>query len=519
MAFRWASLEERTLFRILEFRNKELEDNVIAEEIGISQSTLEKFEEETKKAITDAYDKGYTDLESICSFISASGVHEDDFYGIIGEYRVLAKLAISYYNPKFLNQMKLRKHSIDRVIEDISALVDLGVPSIERISEITGETTGDIINYSTIYEIKLPENGKPVKQFDNKKHSIADVKKAIRWGANSVERISKVTGLSHHYLTYELLPKLRKQGVRLPKSSRIKHNLKWDKLIRKGFSFSQIGSKYGKDRRTIWEYASRTRQLTKWREVYNPAFKAKRKGYQEAKRQATAKLAGVIKTIYESRLKDDEKWAYEKTLEYYRKTSETNFRYCLRIPITTVFTIYKRYDEAKIKGEKKSLEELGEGLHMRAMGVSRILKVVGLDTLYASRERMSKEQKDALYNGRLIKMPIPVIAHLVGVSSATADLYIKKYLEEGEKRLTIRGCLFMSDKASKKLTYTLASEIYEAQDSGSSDRKIIGSLGIDRKVLDYAIQHKDTIGGEIIGTLKTMFPHRSITKPYRDFKI
>ena len=65
--------------------------------------------------------------------------------------------------------------------------------------------------------------------------------------------------------------------------------------------------------------------------------------------------------------------------------------------------------------------------------------------------------------------------------------------------------------------YRIASQIYEAKDlTDFKDDEIIELLGINKKVLDYAIAQRNKIEPKLIRDLKIIYGAEDIKTPYRD---
>lgn len=66
----------------------------------------------------------------------------------------------------------------------------------------------------------------------------------------------------------------------------------------------------------------------------------------------------------------------------------------------------------------------------------------------------------------------------------------------------------------RKLTYRLASEMYEAQDLGFTKEETMQLFDAPETIVDYALEHRIRIGTEIMLALRELYKTSQITKPY-----
>lgn len=448
------SLLEERILRIIELREKGLEDKAIANELGLEEKTIKLYEDSTKKAINDLVFAGYKQ-EKIAKNVGLS--------------LTAFNLFTTYYNIKTTIPSKKRYKPKTQSIAEIKQAIAEGADSVEELIEKLIERTGleikTILDYAYKPKIKLPFSQKDIWKY------------------------------------YKPIPR----------------DEKCDKLIKEGLSLGKIAKdpEILKLEEVVRQYILKTGQHEEWKEK-RKYFKNKKR--EEKLRQKT--LSGIVSVIYliaakklKEELREDEKWAYDKSMEYLNLT-----RHHRRISHSSLFTLFKKYSDMKREGKKLSLEELGKDQNMWPAMVGRILKKVEEEPLFGARERkvITKEKKEALNRINKIKMNCTDIIYFLGLNQWNVYAYFNKHPKK-KSRTRINKCIVDFGKG-KKLTYRLASKIYEAQDLEFSKKDIIYLLDIPEKIVDYAQEHRKTIAYEIIDALKVLYPKKIMTKPYVNFK-
>ncbi len=263
-----------------------------------------------------------------------------------------------------------------------------------------------------------------------------------------------------------------------------------DELIQQGKTLREIAEKEGINYQIIYHYIKRTGQHEEWK-------KAKERESPEARENALEEIASALKSVFLQRAQQ-EGWAYEQAAKYqlslkHRGPEEIAFERLVKL-----FTIY---EQTKQKGERLSLEELGNTANLHASVVGYILKRTGLPHLNPGIGRLPPNKLKALERAFEVEhLSNDDIAYFVGTTWTTVD----KYFMGG--RNTKRG--------SHNLSYTKASTIYEAIDAGFTEEETAEYTGAGQAQVKRALKHRPEFEKTIIAELKIIYPDAEITKPY-----
>ena len=141
------------------------------------------------------------------------------------------------------------------------------------------------------------------------------------------------------------------------------------------------------------------------------------------------------------------------------------------------------------------------------------MKRSGLEPLYGARERhpISEEKKNAVKRSFNLKMSNPDIAYFIGVPSYVVRNY---FVESGKNKGSKHNLVKSFGNPDAYLTYRGASQVYEGGDIGFGQKEIEEVLGLDRRVVSYALKNRTRLEPKIIEALRTIYPDREISKPY-----
>lgn len=244
------------------------------------------------------------------------------------------------------------------------------------------------------------------------------------------------------------------------------------------------------------------------------------RNFQRRQTKEEELLSGIASIIGNAALQKayEHGWAYGKAMEYElgvkKKVKEGNKsrNYTSEERFPMLLRLFESYENAAEKREKPSLEQLAEDSGFSFTNVGRILKRVGLEPFYGTRERVppSHEQNDAMERACGLEMSSADIAYFIGV-----PFYIvsQALIREGIKKK--RFPPIKSFGNGPALTYRLASQIYKAQDSGFKEKEIAELLELDSRVVDYALRHWLVIEPKITNALQTLYSDRGFDKPYK----
>ena len=121
-----------------------------------------------------------------------------------------------------------------------------------------------------------------------------------------------------------------------------------------------------------------------------------------------------------------------------------------------------------------------------------------------------QNKKEALKRAIDLEMSAGDIGHFVGVAWHVAQQNMERY---GRKRDFACRPIKRLFRGSA-LTYRASSQIYEAKDLDFTRDEIAELLGLDNKIVDYALRNRRKIGGKIKDALKILYPERKSNKPY-----
>jgi len=230
------------------------------------------------------------------------------------------------------------------------------------------------------------------------------------------------------------------------------------------------------------------------------------------KRKVLETIVAQINQHAESQVKPEEKWAYEKTQEYFKRT-----KVCA-LPFNQVFEVFLGYDEAVKKEEKVSLTKLAKraGLLWQST-VSNVLKRVGLAPFYECvRRPLKPEYKRALERAaKLDYLSYSDIACLTGLKWPVVREYYKR---TGLRPGNLCKQHFIADLGNgNRLSNRIASEVYQAKDGGLSNEEAAEYAGVSEDVSFCALVLRPAIEPVLKNALREMYPDKEITKPYKNF--
>ena len=497
-----SSLEKRVL-RIIELKEKEMEDEQIAGELNLDIKTINLYIESTQKAINYSLLRGY-DFEKIAE---KAGLSLTSLNLFASHYKI--KL------PK-LKMEKTGRHNKPQVqrIAEIKQAVDDGLTTPETIGDLIGSKKETILQYCYRYKIKLPKSkSKKITRHNKpKEERIAEIKQAVEDGLTTPEEFMERVGLKISTI-YDYAVKNK---ITLPFSSKDlwdyqkakKKDQKRDMLIREGLPLEEIGDNEGSTKETIRQYILKSGQDELYKEA-RKNFKKTRKEKEKLRKQELCNIAGFINSVINKKSKQlpkNENLAFEKARRYQNLKNSTYY------PFESLFGLFKEFFSAKESGKKVSLEELGIEFGLWPSSTGRIIKAVGERALYGSLERKvtSVKKKQALKRAVKIKMSSKDLAYLMGLN----EWVVTEYFKKNSKRKNQRTKPLFIFGRGRRLTYRLSSEIYHSLDLGFSREETMELLEIPEEIFDYAKKHKKAIKNKIMKTLQILYPGKKIKKPY-----
>ncbi len=606
-----SELEDRIL-KIVELKASGLDEELIAERLGIDVTFLGMYEDSFRKNIEGLIGEGVYGLGNAASRLGVSPVvlkMYSDVYGIeIPENKVLEEMP--------LHKKRIRRSRLESA-QAIRDSIEKGADSIEKIMRDTGLARSSLYTYSREYGINLPKQAdkrrERSKKFREEKaplirkaieegavsmtdisrktsinwmtlYNIAGeygiklpdgrnlkrekkveaIKKALERGCFTLEVVAQETGISNKYAkiimndeginfkeykrkkreelikqalgnsvnSLEELCKIggfRKPGGLIKFCAKNKISLpenlipyktrpEIDELIEKGLTLEAICREVGLSRERVRQYINETGQYgsyKKKRAEFKDNLGRGEKGREKIDNFRRQFLSIVRARTEELAQKKD--WATQRAVEYlhyYKRTDKRNYSF------NTLYKIFSRYENAKEKGEKLSLKELGEGLDIWHHSVGSILKEVGVEPMYGGRVKKIKsgEKNEAVKRAINTDFSALDIAYFLGLPKWVPG---NRYYDSGMKREVKRPIATFSKigkiGSSEFLSYRLASEIYEARDCGINRKDIVELVGKSGELVEYALEHRGEIEPQIVKGLRILYNDsggRVVKKPY-----
>lgn len=212
----------------------------------------------------------------------------------------------------------------------------------------------------------------------------------------------------------------------------------------------------------------------------------------------------LIKRIGDLSWPEQKAFAYLSSLKYIRINGPIQTH-----SFETLTKLFEVYSQAKASGENISFKKIGEQLRISPMEIRRVLKSVGEHSLYweqTYRPRISYTEKQAIERG--IKETVFSLQDLAYFLDRPGifNFYCSKKRENPIFR------------RRKTFSYSLASQIYEAQDLGFKPEEIAELLGKKVKKVNLISEKREEIEESLIESLRRLYGDQTIDKPYVDVK-
>ena len=289
-----------------------------------------------------------------------------------------------------------------------------------------------------------------------------------------------------------------------------------DELVPLGLARREMAERSGASSRMVQMYLHYSGQHEQWKAARERAgikFRAKAKAGLE-KLLSTPELAArpALLSVLTSRIAKEGTWAEQKAWQF---LSMVRTRY----KFEDLTNLFQRYAEAEQKGEKRSLEELGQGLPYHDHGiVGYIFKTVGLKALRPHGKMISSEQRAAVE--RITQMDSNLserdLEYFLGIPYYVINYWSKRGKRENEQR----SKPFADFGSHGKVAYHLASQIYEAKDArnslfdGFTEQEIAELCSTNVQIVNYALRRRQEIGDKLMDELQQLFPEQTIIQPY-----
>jgi len=269
-----------------------------------------------------------------------------------------------------------------------------------------------------------------------------------------------------------------------------------DECIDQGLTLEQMSESHGKSKEYYRQYINATGQYDQFRKNRHDAIHLPLR-----KKRAIKNLINILhKHVIKRRIEIN--WAMGKALEYRHHNNSRS------INLDILFSIFDKYDKAIKEGKKLSLNELGEGSHIYPANVGRILKNAGLQPMYGTLERKATSKKEKIMIKRSFRLPLNSIDISYFIGTKKHNVHDKFRMMGGRKNQ-------QSKFLSKRITYRLASQVYEAQDIHMDNEDICDLLEINEELLAYITLKRDSYEPRIIKALRVIYADKNLNKPYK----
>jgi len=271
--------------------------------------------------------------------------------------------------------------------------------------------------------------------------------------------------------------------------------------IRAGVDSSEIATKYGVTRQRIEQKINDLNLYKLYKAKREERKKKKKEKILAIKsREGRKVLREIFQFVYERIYKNTNKLSERKTLEYFLFT-ET------RCSLSKLERLFSNYEKAINSEEEPSQIKLSKGTNITYTYIGKILKRVGLKLFLKRNKPISEEEIER----------IKVSSRETGLSLSDITYFteIKEYIVRAVcKRQKIK----IKSHHNQYFNYKLASQIYEAKDSGYfkefSKEEVAQLLNTSTKTIDYALENRKLIEKVISQSLKVIYPERKETTPY-----
>ena len=292
----------------------------------------------------------------------------------------------------------------------------------------------------------------------------------------------------------------REYGLKLPASLKPwKQRPEIDLLIERGLRQREIAEKVELSRELIRIYINYSGQYPLWKKA---RIELKEQAHQ--RKYHLEQIAAQIKQRVKQ-LAERDGWASQKAMEFMSARKVT------RYSLSQLVTLFQRYEKACQEEEKLSLKELGQDLGISFAEVGIVLKTVGVEPMYGARERetIPPEKKEAIYRAAAIDMSIPDLAYFLDLPDYVVGQNLRRIRAERKRKAVIK-----SYGSGTKLSYRLASQIYQAVDLEFKPQETRQLLDTSSKVIEYVLSNRRPIETEIKKALSLLYPALKIKKPY-----
>ncbi|MDP2925563.1 MAG: hypothetical protein Q8N99_04275 [Nanoarchaeota archaeon] len=229
--------------------------------------------------------------------------------------------------------------------------------------------------------------------------------------------------------------------------------------------------------------------------------------------------------LYLGGVQSGNEWIRERSERYLELQKQSKYEY----HPSKIAKLLERVADVKNRTSALSGKELVKGLPFGYATARRILRNLGVNPPYSvQKSKIGLELDRAVERVFYIPMPITNLANFLGVSYQNIFHRFNRLEKECRARPAFdlhivdfsRGGDNFKSVHEDQLDYESASQIYRFQDRGIPLREIASNNGMctfsdkSRKIVAYAVTHRDEIEPRINDALGFMFLDRKIKTPY-----
>ena len=208
-----------------------------------------------------------------------------------------------------------------------------------------------------------------------------------------------------------------------------------DILIEQGLTARDMGTIIYRTRQLVDHYIRKSGQYPKWRELRElreEVMQEEELALNEERQHYLSLLEERISQVV-TEFTPERRWAFQKAQEYIHSSKRRISIHHDPNYLKRLTELFERYQHARERNKKLSLEELGKGIKFEPRFVGRVLEAVNLESFYWHYDKRSgkfyAEKRKLLPRAFNVKLPVTDLAYFLRVS----DLFYFKILRKRVK--------------------------------------------------------------------------------------
>ncbi len=400
-------------------------------------------------------------------------------------------------------------------LQQIQEAIARGVVSRQAITKDTGATYKIVCQIISDYKLlpkKRDQTILKIKAAHALGLTLQQAARELKIPPLSLQSTAKNYGLPE-FVSVQEAP--TRENARIARHRENPNYSEFYKMVRQGQSIVQIGNRLNCTRQRVEQIIKEEGLYNIWRksrEHYRQHAYVQEHGKEREIFEKREEFYGVLMQRLHEQLSSKKcEWAEKKTVEYILHRQSRGER---NVRPHKLYVVYQGYDKARQQGKTRSFVSLGKRVGLRGPEVGRILKAGNCSSLNWSvvyRPRLSRKDKKAIKEACTLNMPLRDLVYFSERSKIVFTSYGLK-----QKPVPSLKQFFIHEP---RLTYALASQIYEAHDLRFSKSEIRELLEIPLKHISYALKHRTEIVPIIMAALHTLHPKERYERPYLSSKV